>query len=317
MKTVLIVQPISEEGVKMLTDEGYNVNILNDHSIDNIKKNVVNADAIIVRTADITKDIIEAGENLKVISRHGKGVDNIDVETASNKGIYVTNAPESNITSTAEHVMALIIALSKKIKNADLSVRRESFDKRSEYIGLELSNKNLGIIGVGKIGSCLASIALNGFKMNVIAYDPYLDKDNLSLDIKLYDEIDYVLKNSDFISLNLPYNKNTKNLINENRLSKMKKTSYLINCSRGPIVNEKDVYDALKSKNIAGAAFDVFQTEPPSKNCLLFELDNVLLTPHIAGLTDISMVKMAKHSAQGVIEVLNNQNPTWPVNFNN
>jgi len=316
MKNVLIVQPISEKGVKMLTNEGYNVKILNDYSIDNIKKNVIDADAIIVRTAAITKEIIESGKNLKVISRHGKGVDNIDVETATNKGIYVTNAPESNITSTAEHVMALIIALSKKIKNADLSVRRESFDNRSEYIGIELSNKTLGIIGLGKIGSYLASIAIKGFRMNVIAYDPYINEDKLSLDIQIYDEIDYIIENSDFISLNLPYNENTKDLINKNRISKMKKSSYLINCARGPIVNEKDIYDALKSKKIAGAAFDVFQTEPPPKKSPLFELDNVILTPHIAGLTDVSMIKMAKHSAQGVIEVLNNQDPTWPVNFN-
>ncbi len=315
MAKVLIVQPIAEEGVKLLQDQGYTVKQLADASIDNLKKEVVDSDAILIRTGEISREVIAAAKNLKVIARHGAGVDNIDLKSATEHGVQVTNTPIANNISVAEHTIGLMVALAKQIRKADLALREGRFEVRNIYIDVELAGKILGVIGLGKIGQQVASKAARGFDMKVLGFDPFLSQAEVDTLIEVTDDWERVFKEADFISLNLPLNEQTRDMIGKKEFAMMKDTAFLINCARGQIVKEEDLIEALERGEIAGAGLDVYATEPPSKDNLLFKLENTIVTPHMAAHSYESMVKMACHAAQGIIEVLNKQEPTWPVNI--
>ena len=314
MTKILIVQPIAKEGVKLLEEKGFEVKQLEDHNIENIKKEVIDADAILVRTAKIPREVIKCGKKLKVIARHGVGVDNIDIEAATENGVYVTNAPIASDVSVAEHVLGLMISLAKNIRKADIALREGKFEVRNEYIGVELEGKTLGILGLGKIGRKVAIKAAKGFGMKIIGYDPFITQDNVDSVIEVTNSWEKVFKEADFISLNLPLNDKTRGIVGKKEFKMMKKTAYIINCARGPIVNEEELIQALNKGLIAGAGLDVFTEEPPAKDNPLFRLNNTIVTPHMAAHTHASMIKMATHAAQGIIEVLSNKPPTWPVN---
>lgn len=311
---VLIVQPIAEEGIKMLEDAGLEPVTMTDTSKESLLKEVEDCAAILVRTAEIPKDVLKAGKNLKVIARHGVGVDNIPVETATELGIMVVNAPKSNIESVAEHIIGFMIIAAKQILKADKALRQGLFEVRNEYIGVELAGKTLGIVGLGRIGSVVAKKAIKAFTMKVLAYDPYLKPDQVSGEIELVTDWESFLSSCDFISVNCPFTEQTKGLIDADAFKAMKKSAYLINVARGGIVKESALIRALNQGEIAGAATDVYEEEPPDKDNPLFELDNVVLTPHMAAHTQESMIKMATHAAQGIIEVLKGKHPTYPVN---
>ena len=311
---VLIPQDITEAGKQYLKDKGYEIIVGTGASVEIISKEVVDCDAILARTTLYPKSIMEAGKKLKVISRYGAGVDNIDVEAATEFGIQVTNAPIANCNSVAEHTMALILASASNIVYMDKQTRIGDWEKRNEIKSTEIKSKVLGLIGLGRIGKLVAEKAYYGFGMEVIAYDPYISK-NLDIEyIGLVNEMEDVFKKADFISLHIPSTPETNGSINRDVLKLMKRSAYLINCARGEVVNEQDLYEVLVNNEIKGAALDVFAKEPAVTNNPLFKLDNIIVSPHNGALSYEAMDTMGIHAAMGIDEVLNSKKPTWPVN---
>jgi D-3-phosphoglycerate dehydrogenase len=310
---ILIPQDVSEAGKRYLRDRGYEIKMGSGISVQTLQDEVGDCHGILARTARYPEEVLRAGPHLKVIGRHGVGIDNIDVEAATEQGIYVTNAPESNAGSVAEHTIGLIIAAARHFVQCDAALRSGNFEIRNQIIGNDIEGKVLGLIGVGRVGRLVARKAAIGLSMKVIGYDPFIDP-ALVPEVELTKSIENVLKNADFVSLHLPANENTMGLIDKARLLKMKPSAYLINVARGGIVRENDLVEILSEKRIAGAALDVFAEEPPSPSNPLLKLDNVTVTPHNAALTRECMDRMAVHAAQGIDEVLSGRTPTWPVN---
>lgn len=310
---ILIPQDVSEAGKRYLRDRGYEIKMGSGISVQTLQDEVGDCHGILARTARYPAEVLRAGTHLKVIGRHGVGVDNIDVEAATELGIYVTNAPESNAGSVAEHTIGLIIAAARHFVQCDAALRYGNFEIRNQLFGNDIEGKVLGLIGVGRVGRLVARKAARGLSMKVIGYDPFIDP-ALVPEVEFTESIENVLKNADFVSLHLPANDTTMGLIDKIRLLKMKPSAYLINVARGGIVRENDLIEILSEKRIAGAALDVFAEEPPSPSNPLLKLDNVTVTPHNAALTRECMDRMAVHAAQGIDEVLAGRTPTWPVN---
>lgn len=240
-------------------------------------------------------------------------MDNIDIEAATERGIYVTNTPEANANSVAEHVMALILSLSKNLSLADKELRSGNFAIRNQLFGMDLEGKTLGIIGLGRIGRILAKKASKGFDMKVIGYDPYVTA-SMNSELEIATDLEWVFRNSDVISLHLPLTKTTKGIIGCREFSWMKPSAYFVNASRGGVVKEADLVNALQAGEIAGAGIDVFEVEPPDKWNPLFKLDNVIVSPHNAALTKEGSIRMAVHAAMQVEQVLSGVKPNWAVN---
>jgi D-3-phosphoglycerate dehydrogenase len=311
---VLIAQPIYEEGINLLLKQGFEVRKLSDHSIETLKREITDVDAILVRDAHVSREVIECAKNLKIISRHGAGLERIDMEAANEMGIRVTRTPIANSVSVAEHALAMMLALSKNLLRIDRENRNGNFNIRHDLYGFELMGKTLGILGMGNIGSRLAKRALYGLEMRVVGYDPHVDPDLLDEKIVLADNWYNVLRVGDFVTLHLPLNNDTIGLIGLEQFKLMKKTAFFINCARGPIVKEQDLVVALEQGFIAGAGIDVYDPDPPVADHPLFAMDNVIVTPHTAAHTHEAMRNMAVQAAQGIIEVLTGKPPTWGAN---
>lgn len=273
------------------------------------------ADALIVRTAKVTKEKMLQSPNLKIIAKHGIGTDNIDIEAAKELGIIVTNTPHANMESVAELAVSLILSSARKVPRA-LNMIRNGLDKLApkELTGVELGGKTAGLIGLGRIGQKVGNILRYGFNMDVIAFDPYLSAEAAEkLGIKKYEDLIEMLKISDVISISVPLVPSTVNLIAKSELSVMKESSILVNTSRGKIVNEADLYDALSTNKIGAAALDVFEIEPPSKDNKLFELDNFIGTPHIGAATEEALIKMGQTAIEEIERVKNGEEPFYKV----
>ncbi|GEA17437.1 hydroxyacid dehydrogenase [Moorella sp. E306M] len=313
-KKVLIVQPIHESGLKVF-DDRFEVRVAPDPSVETVKREIKGVEGVIVRTAPFTREIIAAADSLKVIARHGVGVDNIDLRAATERGILVLNTPDANAVSVAEHTLTAIGALAKRVLPMDRATRRGDWEARNEYKAVDLDGKVLGLIGMGRIGSMVARKAAAAFNMEVIAYDPYVRPEVAAKNgVVLYEDLDRIFREADVISIHTPLTAETRGLVNEARLALMKSSAFLVNFSRGGVVDEEALYRALKDGVIAGAALDVFEEEPPSRNHPLFELDNVLLSPHSAALTQECVVRMATGAARGVVDVLTGKRPQFVVN---
>jgi len=294
---------LSEVGVKIFQETpGIEVDVITGLSPEELKEIIGKYDALVIRSATkVTEDIIMAASNLKVIGRAGIGLDNVDIPVASRQGIVVMNTPYGNTITTAEHTIAMIMALSRNIPQATASLKDGKWEKK-KLKGRELFNKTLGLIGAGNIGGIVADRA-KGLKMKVIIYDPYIKPETIEeLDVESV-SLDELLKRSDYVTIHTPKTDETKNLINKETLSKMKKGAMLINCARGGIVNEDDLYEALKSGHLWGAAIDVFSTEPPGKNKLL-ELNNFICTPHLGASTSEAQVNVARDVAEQIVAYL-------------
>jgi D-3-phosphoglycerate dehydrogenase len=294
---VLISDKLEKEAVDILKQKGFQVDVDTELTPEQLKEKIKGYDALIVRSkTKVTKDIIDASNKLKVIGRAGVGVDNIDVPSATKKGIVVMNAPAGNTISAAEHAFALMFALSKNIHYAHPMLKNKKWEKK--LLGVELYGKTIGIIGLGRVGSHMAKMC-KGIGMEVIGYDPLITKEKAkNLGIKLV-SLDELLKTADYISLHVPRTPETKNLIGEEALSKMKKNVRIINCARGGIVDESALYRTLKDGKIAGAALDVFEHEPLVDSPLL-ELDNVVVTPHLGASTQEAQLNVAVEIANVV-----------------
>lgn len=312
---VLLAQDVANSGKKLLRENGCEIILAPDENSETIKSLITDCDAVFSKTLFLSEDILKAGKKLKVVAKHGVGIDNvIDVNVATKLGIYVVRTPLANMNSVAEHTMLAVLGLAKNVLAMDEAVRKGDFNAPERYKNYEVDGKVIGLIGLGNVGRSVAKKAYC-FGMKIIGYDPYIDPCTLPEYIEYTDDLDQIFKESDFVSLHLSASEQTRGLVNIGKLALMKPTAFLLNFSRGSIVNEKDLYEALKNKIISGAALDVFATEPVEKDNPLLTLDNVLLSPHSAALTVEAMDRMSYQGAQGIIEILNGKVPTWCVNY--
>lgn len=309
---VLIADKIEEKGISIL-EEFVEVTVQTDITNKQLIESVGEFDAVVVRSrTKITPEVIESADKLKVIARAGVGVDNIDVESATERGIMVVNAPESASITVAELTLGIIISLARKITMADKSLKEGKWDK-SKLMGTELFGKNLGIIGMGRIGKQVA-LRLKGFQMNVLAYDPYITEDEATeLGVTLV-ALETLLKEADIITVHVPLTPETRHLISHRELELVKKDALLINCARGGIVDEFALYIALSEGRLGGAGLDVFEAEPPKDNPLL-KLDNVVLTPHIGASTKEAQRNAAVIVAREIKKVFNGESPSNLINL--
>jgi len=316
-KKIIIAEDIEGAGIERLKGK-YQVNADPDlwKKIPELEKTLIDAEGLIVRNmTKVNAELLGEAKILKVIGRAGAGFDNIDVSAASQQGIVVCYSPEENAISVAEHVFGLILALARKIPAADRSVKNGGWE-RKKYHGYELMGKTLGILGLGKIGFRVA-LRAKAFGLHLLAHDAYLSNTSLPVTesgAKLV-SLDELLTQADFLTIHLPLTKETKGLLNRQAFQKMKPTSFLINTSRGEVLVEEDLYQALKEGKIAGAALDVRAEEPPAKESPLHGLENVILTPHTAGLTYEAQEKVVAAVAEDVDRVLSGQPALRFVNF--
>ena len=304
MKKILIIQPIHEAGIELLKNNSdYEFEIIENVDPEFLKSKIKDCDGVSIRTAKLTGDVIEAADNLKIISRHGVGYDNIDLDASKKNNLTLAITATANAVAVAEHVMFMLLNISKRKSMYDNTVKKGKFNDRNKLPKtVELWNKNILIAGFGRIGQALIKRCL-GFEMKVFVYDPYVSKDIIEKlgGIKV-DSMQETCKDMDAISLHIPLNNKTKNIINYDLLKTMKKNCIIINAARGGIVNEVDLDKALKEDLIFGAGLDVFETEPPEDNNPLLKNDKVFLSPHTASFTEECMTRMGKETVQNIID---------------
>ncbi len=301
---ILVSDKLSEEGLKILRDiKEFSVDVKTGLKPEELKQVIKIYDALIVRSGTkVTAQIIQAAERLKVIGRAGVGLDNVDLDSATEKGIMVMNAPAGNTISTCEHTMSMILALARNIPQANASVKRGEW-KRSQFIGIELYKKTLGIIGLGRIGVEVARRAIP-YGMKVIAFDPYLSGEvGKSLGVEIV-ELPVLLRNSDFIDIHTPLSENTRHMISDKEFAVMKDGVRIINCARGGIIDEQALVKAIKQGKVAGASLDVFEKEPFPSDYEILKLDNVITTPHLGASTEEAQVNVAIEIAECVRDYL-------------
>jgi len=315
MVKILVSDKLAPQGIEILKKCGeFEVDVKIGLSPQELGEVISQYQAIVIRSGTkLTKEVLEKAHSLKVIGRAGVGLDNVDLATATKRGIIVMNSPLGNTISTCEQTFALMLALSRNIPQADLSVRKGAWE-RSKFKGTELYGKTLGIIGLGRIGREVAKRALS-FGMKVLSYDPFISEEVAkSLEVSL-GSLEELLQNSDYITIHTPLTEQTKNLISEREFSLMKPQARIINCARGGIIDESALYKALKEKKIAGAALDVYEKEPPPKDSPLFELDNIVLSPHLGASTEEAQVNVAVEIAECVRDALLGKALKNAVNF--
>ena len=301
---ILICDKMADEGVKILKDiKDFQVDCKFGLKPEELRSIVKNYDALIVRSGtDITADIIESADKLKFIGRAGVGLDNVDLKAATKKGIVVMNTPGGNTTSTAEHTMSMILALSRNIPQACASLKSGRWE-RNKFVGVELYGKTLGVIGLGRIGSMVSKMA-KSFGMKIIAFDPFIAMEAASKSEVDVVEFKELLKRSDYITLHIPKNSETQNLISKKEIDLMKKDVRLINCARGGIIEEAALIEALKNKRIGGCALDVYEQEPLPPDSELLKFDNCVVTPHLGASTSEAQVNVAIEIAETVCDAL-------------
>ncbi len=310
---VLVSDALSEAGVKIFQDApGIDVDVNTGLSPEALKAIIGEYDGLVIRSATkVTADLLADATRLKVVGRAGIGVDNVDLAAATKHGVLVMNTPFGNTVTTAEHTIAMIMAVSRNIPQATASLKQGRWDKKI-LKGREIFNKTLGVIGSGNIGMIVVDRA-RGLKMNVIVHDPYIKPEVVKENNLEMVEMNDLLQRADYITIHTPKNDETANMINKARISQMKKGAFLICCARGGIVNEDDLYDALKEGHLAGAALDVFATEPPGM-IQLMELPTFICTPHLGASTYEAQVNVAVDVANQMVDYLLNNKIKNPVN---
>jgi D-3-phosphoglycerate dehydrogenase / 2-oxoglutarate reductase len=302
MPKVLVSDPIDQAGIDLLAQVAQ-VDVRTDLTPEALIQIIPDYDALMIRSATrVTQQVIEAAQQLKIIGRAGVGVDNVDVLAATRKGIVVVNSPEGNTIAAAEHTLAMMFALSRFIPDANQSVKSGKWDRKS-FTGVELYKKTLGIIGLGKIGSHVANVA-RAMEMKLLAYDPFLSQERAEqIGCRLV-ELDLLFSEADYITLHLPKTPETQHLINATTLAKMKPTARIINCARGGIIDEQALMTALKTGQIAGAALDVYEQEPPGDSPLFSLGKEAILTPHLGASTEEAQANVAIDVAEQIRDVL-------------
>ena len=320
MKKVLLSEKIDDAGIQLLKDNGFEVKVSAGTDVETMKKEIADAYAVIMRSSELPAEVIDAGKELKIISRNGTGINNVDVDAATKDNVLVAKVNGANAFSVAEYAITTMLMLSQKIKEDDQLLHDKkdelsddgslpNFSRKYGIIGHQLKGKTLAIVGLGKIGQELVKLA-EAFGMKVIGYDPFAK----NAPVKLYENMDDIYPIADFISLHVPLTPQTENMVAKEQLAKMKKTAFIINSARGGIVNEHDLAEALNSGEIAGAALDSFNPEPPAPDNPLFTAKNLIMTSHIAGTTKEANEALGRGAAQAIIDFSNGKMPEFPVN---
>jgi len=316
LKKILLSEPIDGAGMRILGGRG-EVIVSPDPSEQSVGRLIQDADALIVRTAtQVTRKMIEGAGHLKVISRTGGGLNNVDIQAATDCNVVVCGVKGPQDRFVAEHAVSMMGALAKQFFYLDRETRSGNFKSRFEYRPMGLAGKRVGLIGLGRIGRIVADICIQGLRMEVWAYDPYVDP-NVSdgRDIVLAEEMEEVIRTADFLSLHVPLTEETHGLMGKEQFGLMKPTAFVINTSRGEIVQEAALLDALKNGVIAGAGLDVFEKEPPDARNPLFQMRNVIVSPHSAALTKDTVARLAEGAAQNALNVLEGKRPSYSANW--
>jgi glyoxylate reductase len=319
MPKVFVTREIPEEGINLLKEKGYDVEVSDFDGVlprEQLLEKVRGADAVLPLLTDkVDAEFFEAaGPQLKIVANYAVGYDNIDVEEAKKRGIITTNTPDVLTEAVAEHALALMMAIARRIVESDKFMREGKYAGWAPMLlmGREFAGKTLGLVGLGRIGAKVAEMMKNAFRMNIVYFDV---RRNEALEKELglvYADLEAVLGQSDFISVHVPLLPSTKHLISGGQLKKMKPTAYLVNTSRGPVLDENALVEALKNNVIGGAALDVFEEEPKMAPGLA-ELDNVIVTPHIASATEEARGAMSELAAKNIIEVLEGREAITPI----
>lgn len=313
MKKVLVTEEINEKGYELLMEN--NIEIVYGTGIDKetVIREAKDCQGILTRNAKLTAEIMDSCPELKVISMHGVGVDCIDVEAATKRGIQVTNAAQSNQRAVAEYTIGLILMLAKGSVDYNNEFKEGNIEVRKR-VGEDVAGKVLGIIGMGNIGTQVAKIACHGLSMRVIGYNRHIDSEEKTEYCILSPDMKKVIETADYLSLHLPGSSQTRHMIGAEQISWMKKTAFLINTGRGEVIDESALIRALQEKQIRGAALDVFEGNLPSRDNPLLSMKNVIVTPHTAAFTIEALQRMAYQAALGIVEVLGKKPISYPVN---
>ena len=311
---VLAADGVSPRGIEILREAGFTVEVKDKLTAEELLATIGAYDALIVRSASkVTKEVLAAGKNLKIIGRAGVGVDNIDVSAATAAGIIVINSPGGNTTAATEHTIGMMLAMARHIPVANETTQKGEWN-RKQYVGVELRGKTLGVVGLGRIGAGVAKRA-QAFEMNVIGYDPYVTEDRARvMGVELV-TLEQIVERSDFITVHMPLTAETRNMFHKDNLAKMKKGVRLVNCARGGIINEEDLAAAVKAGIVAGAAIDVFTTEPIPPDHPLLGLPGVVLTPHLGASTIEAQIGVSIDVAEGIVSALRGEPVMTAVNM--
>lgn len=311
-KKVLLVQPIHPAAISRLQEEA-EVVIAEKTDEEYVKSIIKDFHGVIVRVNPVSRELIEAAPQLQVIGRHGVGLDIIDVSAASDFCIPVVYAPGSNTNAVAEHAVSLMLALAKNLFPAHAALTQSNdYSYRHKMKTCEIKDKVIGIIGMGKIGCRIGTICQHGFGAKIVGFDPYITEESLKgfgLDVKLYKTVDELLEVSDFVSLHAPATPENNKLIGAPQFKLMKKSAYLINTARGPLVDEAALYEALVHGEIAGAGLDVFDPEPPQADNPLYKLPNIIVTPHMAAHSEEGLKAMGMMPVEQILQVFRGEKP--------
>lgn len=313
MKRVLLTEKIQPEMLEFLRQKT-EVIISPEPKDEVVRKHVIGCNGLLVRSrTKLSRETIYAADSLEVIARTGTGVDNIDLEACTERGIPVCHTPEANRISVAEHVFALLLCLAKDIIKLDREIRQGNWGVRDHSEAFELHGKCFGVVGLGRTGSEVARLA-KAFGMSVLAYDPYILNVPEELKVEMVENLQDLFQRADIISLHVPLTEETKGLVNRSLLESMKPTAILINTSRGGVIEEQALLQLLESGKLRGAGLDVFSQEPLPANHPLCRLPNVILSPHSAALTKECRLKMLQHAIEGLLDVLEGRKPQWVAN---
>ncbi len=310
---VLVSDVLGEIGIRMFQEEeGIEVDVNTGLPPEELKAIIGEYEGLVIRSATkVTEELLEAAGKLKVVGRAGIGLDNVDIPAATKRGVAVMNTPMGNVVTTAEHAISMMMAVSRNIPQGTASLKAGRWDKK-KLRGREIFNKTLGVVGFGKIGAVVADRA-KGLKMQVIVHDPLVPTEVIEEAGFEGVSMEELQRRADYVTVHVPKMKETTGLINRESFERMKEGVYIINCARGGIVDEKDLYDALESGRVAGAALDVFAEEPPGEHPL-FTLENVICTPHLGASTYEAQVNVAVAVAEQIIDYLKNGNAVNAVN---
>lgn len=310
MAKILVTEQVHPIGPGMLEAAGHQVVYAN-RDMDIVRREIVDADAVFVRIVPLTAELLATAKNLKLISKHGVGLDGIDLEYCKKAGIPVTTAPNANSRSVAEHAAALMVALAKNIIPVTAEYKRIGFAAKDYESGMELSGKTLGLIGIGRIGTHFARICRNGFDMRVLAYDPYAPQ--VPEGIIQISDMSEVVRQADVLSVFCPLTPSTRHIIDREHLNMMKPSALFINCARGALVDEPALIEALKEGKLAGAGLDVTDPEPIDPNSPLLSMHNVIVTPHYAPSTREAALRVSKMGCENILAVFAGREPVGRV----
>jgi len=313
-KRVIVTEYVDPAGLEILA-RYFDLVYLPDSPKVKLDQVIGTAYGLGVRLRPVTEELLALAPHLKIVAKHGVGYDNIDVAAATARRIVVVTTPKANAVSVAEHILALMLCLANRICVANADLKAGRFVRREDYVGVELRGKTLGVVGLGRIGSETARKCKSGFGMNIVAYDPLLSAETFELTgYKRAETLGPLLEDADFVVLCLPLTAQTAHMIGARELAWMKPSAFLINTSRGGLVDESALYAALVDGRIAGAGMDAFVNEPPTPDNPLLTLSNFIATPHVAGATHEAMRRMSTDMAEEIVRVLSGERPLYPVN---